>query len=148
MLFLFSCAVMSCSFATQWTVAHQAPLSTWFPRQQYWNGLPFPSPGDLPNTGTEPTVSRLAGRFFTTEPPGKPWHMLLCSLIQYMMCAWVKGKVSCSQYYVAVVCLWMWVSPYSMTSFESNAPSWLQGESRSKPTFLKRHLDKESEQWL
>ena len=56
--------------ATPWTVAHQAPLSTGFPRQEYWSGLPFPSPGDLPNPGIEPS-SALAGRFFTVEPPGK-----------------------------------------------------------------------------
>ena len=43
------------SFATLWTVAHQAPLTMEFPRQEYWIGLPFPSPGDLPDPGTEPT---------------------------------------------------------------------------------------------
>ena len=43
-----------------------------FPRQEYWSGLPFPSPGDLPNPGIEPLSPALAGRFFTTEPPGKP----------------------------------------------------------------------------
>ena len=59
------------SFATLWTVAHQAPLSMGFPRQEYWIGLPFPSPGDLPDPGIEPTSPALAGRFFTTEPPGK-----------------------------------------------------------------------------
>ena len=41
-------------FATPWTVAHQAPLSMRFSRQEYWSGLPFPSPGDLPDPGTEP----------------------------------------------------------------------------------------------
>ena len=41
-------------FATPWTVAYQVPLSMGFSRQYYWSGLPFPSPGDLPNTGTEP----------------------------------------------------------------------------------------------
>ena len=41
-------------FATPWTVAYQAPLSTGFSRQEYWSGLPFPSPGDLPNPGIEP----------------------------------------------------------------------------------------------
>ena len=41
-------------FATPWTVAHQAPLSMGFSRQGYWSGLPFPSPGDLPNPGIEP----------------------------------------------------------------------------------------------
>ena len=59
-----------------WAVAHQAPLSMEFPKQEYWSGLPFPSPGDLPNTGIEPRywthVSCLAGRFFTTGPLGKP----------------------------------------------------------------------------
>ena len=56
-------------FATLWTVAHQAPLSTEFPRQEYWSGLPFPSPGDLPDTGTDPV---LAVRFSTAESPGQP----------------------------------------------------------------------------
>jgi len=41
-------------FATPWTVARQAPLSMGFSRQEYWNGLPFPSPGDLPNPGIKP----------------------------------------------------------------------------------------------
>ena len=47
-----------------------------FPKQEYWSGLPFPSPGDLPNPGIEPTPPALAGRFFTTEPPGKPMDKL------------------------------------------------------------------------
>ena len=45
---------MSNSFVTQWTVACQAPLSMGFPRQEYWSGLPFPSPGDLPDPGIKP----------------------------------------------------------------------------------------------
>ena len=57
---------------TPWTVAHQAPLSMGVPRLEYWNGLPFPSPGDLRNPGIEPSSPALAGRFLTTEPPGKP----------------------------------------------------------------------------
>ena len=61
------------SFATPWTVACQAPLSMGFPRQEYWSGLPFPPPGDLPSPGIEPASAALAGRFFTTEPPGKPF---------------------------------------------------------------------------
>ena len=48
-----ACSVMSNSFATPWTVAHQAPLSMGFPRQEYWNGLPFPSPEDRPDLGIE-----------------------------------------------------------------------------------------------
>ena len=55
-------------------LAHQVPLSIGFSRQKYWNGLLFPSPGDLPDLGIEPTsVSlALAGGFFTTTSPGKP----------------------------------------------------------------------------
>ena len=64
-------------FGTPWTIAHQAPLSMGFSRQEYWSGLPFPSPGDLPNSGIEPT---------SPEPPalqvdslslhhlGRPFH--------------------------------------------------------------------------
>ena len=55
-------------FATPWTVAHQAPLSLGFSRQEYWSWLSFPSPGDLPNPGIERTSPELAGRFFTTDP--------------------------------------------------------------------------------
>ena len=51
---LFCCQVVSNSFAMPGTVAHQAPLSMGFPRQEYWNGLPFPSPGDLPDPGFKP----------------------------------------------------------------------------------------------
>ena len=66
--------VMSNCFATLWAVAHQAPLSMEFSRQEYWSGLPCPSPGDLPDPGIEPVspVSpALAGGFFTSVPPGK-----------------------------------------------------------------------------
>ena len=45
-----------------------------FPRQEYWNVLPFPPPGDLPDPGIKPVSAALAGRFFATEPPGKPEH--------------------------------------------------------------------------
>ena len=62
-------------FATPWTVAHQAPPSMGFSRQEYWSGLPFPSPGDRPDPGTEPPSPALAGGFFTAEPPGKPFTM-------------------------------------------------------------------------
>ena len=57
-----------------WTVAHQASLSMGFPRQEYWSGLSFPSPGDLPNPGIKPVSlasPTLAGGVFTTWPPGK-----------------------------------------------------------------------------
>ena len=59
-------------FAAPWTVAHQASPSMGFPRQEDWNGLPFPSPGRLPDAEAEPGSPALAGGFFTTEPSGKP----------------------------------------------------------------------------
>ena len=68
----FSLSVMSDSFATPWTVPCRDPLSMGFPRQEYWRGLPFPSPGHLPGPGSEPVSPALAGGFFTTEPAGKP----------------------------------------------------------------------------
>ena len=54
-------------FATPWAVARQAPLSTEFSRQEYWSGLPFPHPRDLPNPGIESTSPALAGRLSTTN---------------------------------------------------------------------------------
>ena len=63
-------------FATAWTVAPKAPLPMGLSQREYWSGLPFPSPGDLPNSSTEPVspVSpEMAGRFFITEPPWKPF---------------------------------------------------------------------------
>ena len=57
---------------TPWTGAHQAPLSMGFPRQEYWSGLPFPPPGDRPDSRIKPASPALAGRFCITESPDKP----------------------------------------------------------------------------
>ena len=62
---------MSKSFMTPWIVTCQASLSMGFSRQEYWTGLPFPSPGDLSDPGIEPSFPELAGGFFTTESLGK-----------------------------------------------------------------------------
>ena len=99
-------------FATPWTVAYQASLSMGFSRQEYWSGLPFPSPGDLPNPGIEPGSPALEIDPLTSEPPGKPksllfgeqlmvspincflqgefwrWTSCICSLVSLML--WVK----------------------------------------------------------
>ena len=75
-LLLFSCSVMSGSFATPWTIASQAPLFMGFPRQEYWSGLPFPCLGDLLDPGTEPVSLELAGGFFINEPPGNPLNCI------------------------------------------------------------------------
>ena len=61
-------------FATPWTVAYQAPPSMGFSRQEYWNGLPFPSPGDLPNPGIKPGSPAFQADALTSEPPGKLNH--------------------------------------------------------------------------
>ena len=77
MLSRFSCVQL---FAVLWTVACQAPLSMEFSRQEYWNRLPFPSPGDLHNPGIKPASlmsPALAGGFFTTSATWEP-HICMC----------------------------------------------------------------------
>ena len=65
--------VKSClTLATPWTVAHQAPLSKGFPRQEYWSGLPFPSPGDLPDPEIEPWSPALQTEALPSESAGRP----------------------------------------------------------------------------
>ena len=62
-------------FATPWTVAHEALPSMGFSRQEYWSGLPFPSPGNLPDPGNEPRSPALQADALTSEPPGKPAYL-------------------------------------------------------------------------
>ena len=64
---------MYSSFATPWTLAYQASLSMGFSRQDYWSGLPFPSPGDLPDPGIESRSPALQADSLPTELPGKLW---------------------------------------------------------------------------
>ena len=69
-------------FATLWTVAHRAPLSMGSPRQEYWSGLPFPSPGDLPDPGIKPGSPPLQADSLPSESPGKPaLHFSSTSLV-------------------------------------------------------------------
>ena len=65
-------------FETPGTVAYQAPPSMEFSRQEYWSGLPFPSPGDLPNPGIEPEPGspEFQADALTSEPPGKPEYIM------------------------------------------------------------------------
>ena len=67
-------------FATPWTVAHQALPSMGFSRQGYWSGLPFPSPGELPDPGLEPRSPALQAGALPSEPPGKPLAIKLMIL--------------------------------------------------------------------
>ena len=64
-------------FLTPGTVAHQAPLSMEFSMQEYWSGLPFSSPGDLPDPGIKLVSPALAGRSFPTEPPGNNLYLYI-----------------------------------------------------------------------
>ena len=72
LLLLFSCSVVSDSLVTTWTIAHQAPWSMGFSRQESWSKLPFPPPGDLPNPGIKPAspaTPALVSLFLTSELP-------------------------------------------------------------------------------
>ena len=77
-MWLYECAQSLNHFqliAIPWTVAQQAALSMEFSRQEYWSGLPFPSPGPLLNPGTEPRSPALQAYSLSSEPPGKPKGM-------------------------------------------------------------------------
>ena len=74
---------------TPWTVVYQAPPSMVFSTQEYWSGLPFPSPGDLPNPGIEPGSPTLKADALTFEPPGKPDYLgfedLFCTVLMCIL---------------------------------------------------------------
>ena len=80
-------------FETLWAVAYQAPLSMGFSRQEYWSGMPFPSPRDLPDPGIEPRSPTLQADALPSEPPGKPNFLEIhpsCRLCQEPSCyCWV-----------------------------------------------------------
>ena len=89
---------MSSLFATPCIVAQQAPLSTEFPRQEYWSGLPFPSLRDLADPGiklTSAASSAWAGDIFTTEPLGKPFSSLQLSSVT-QSCPTLSDPMDCS----------------------------------------------------
>ena len=72
---MYVCKLLSCVqlFAILWTVAHQAPLPTGFPKQEYWSGFQFPSSGDLSYPGIKLGSPALQADFLPSEPLGKPW---------------------------------------------------------------------------
>ena len=87
--------VMSDSFVTSWTVAHQAPLSMEFSRQEYWSGLPFLPLRHLPNPRIEPmspASPALAGGSSTTEPPGKPPAHVVQLKLDFLLPKWSTCK--------------------------------------------------------
>ena len=83
-----------------WTVAHQAHLFLGFPKQEYWSGLPFPSPEELPYPGIK-TASPALAEFFTVESPGKSHEehiTLLFVLSQIIVFSYMERKVMFNQY--------------------------------------------------
>ena len=91
------------TLATPWTGAHQAPLSMGFPRQEYQSGLPFPSPGELPDPGIEPTSPALQAESLPVEPHRKPnlinyvhtvpYNAMLKMNLLYMYQSWIIFKI-------------------------------------------------------
>ena len=81
-------------FVTPWTVAYQASLSIGFSRQEHWSGLPFPSPGDLPDPGIEPGSPALEAEALNSEPPGKPWFSSVQSLshVRLFVTPWITAR--------------------------------------------------------
>ena len=76
-------SIVSNSFETPWTVAHQAPLSMEFSRQELWCGLPFPSRKDLPNLGIKPRSPVLEADSLPSQPSGKPYNIIQCNSMGY-----------------------------------------------------------------
>ena len=75
-----------------WTVVYQAPPSIEFSRQEYWSGLPFPSPGDLPDPGIKPRSPTLQADALPSEPPGKPLKYSLCQSDIFWSSTWAREK--------------------------------------------------------
>ena len=101
-------------FAIPWTAGRQAPLSMEFTRQEHWGGLPFSPSGDLSHPGTEPespASPALAGRFFTTEPPGKPMSNTI--LIQFFL------MITC--FILRILCL----KEVELREFNESSPRYL-----------------------
>ena len=91
--FMHSCMLSHSVVSNSLQPHKDNPLSMGFSRQEYWSGLPFPSPRDLPNPGIKPASPALAGRFFTIEPLGKPIFLYLFFFIfKILGCAKQNGK--------------------------------------------------------
>ena len=86
-------------FVTPWAVAHQAPPSMGFSRQEYWSGLPFPSSEDLPNPEIEPRSPSLQADALTSEPPVKTRLCLVCKKSANCLPKWLHHFVSPANYW-------------------------------------------------
>ena len=93
LLLLFSHSVVSDSLVTPWTIAHQAPLSMRFCRQEYWSRLPFPSPGDLPNPGIKSGSPALQADSSLSEPPGRNHYELEVIQVELYLSGFHRGNI-------------------------------------------------------
>ena len=117
--------------ATPWTVDYQAPSSMGFSRQEYWSGLPFPSPGDLPNPGIKPGSPALQANSVPAEPPEKPTNTGVGSLF---LLQWIfptqesnQGLLHCSQI------LYQWSHQGSLLGRKDSLPfSSVKGKKKKK----------------
>ena len=96
-------------FATPWTAAYQAPPSMGFSRQEYWSGLPFPSPGDLPDPGIEPRSPTLQADALTSEPPGKVvvFSNLRLSHVSFLLSSFFAVLVSSTLGFLSFPLCWV-----------------------------------------
>ena len=101
-------------FATPWTVAYQAPLSMRFSRQGYWSGLPFSSPGDLPNPGIELVFPALQADALPSEPPGSPIYMCVCVCV--CVCIHIHTHIYMYIYIFTIVQKNTWI-PFKILKF-------------------------------
>ena len=118
-------------FVTLWTIAHQVSRSMEFSRQEYWSGLPFLSPMDLPNPGIEPASPAfpvLAGRFFTIMPPGNPYLFTYAvKLLVVLICNSLLTTMS-------FVCPYLYPIQYFYLENSTDRRSWqaiVQGDTKS-----------------
>ena len=111
-------------FVTPWTIAYQAPPSIRFSRQEYWSGLPFPSPGDLPDPGIEPQSPAFQADALTSEPPGKPpnIHSVQFSSVLSLSHVWLFTTpwIAACQTSLSITISW---SSLKLTSIELVMPS-------------------------
>ena len=111
-------------FATSWTVAYQAPLSMGFSRQEYWSGLPFPSPGDLPDAGIEPRSPTSLTDALPSEPPGKSkaTYIVANGKIFFLSHCWIILHCVCM--YGVCVCVYIHIYIFFIHSSNDGHLSW------------------------
>ena len=105
-------------FVTPWTVAHQAPLSMGYLRQEYWSQLPFPSPGDLPDPVIEPESPTLAGRFFTLSHMASPYFIPWLEVYTF----WPSSPISSFPRPLAITNLFCF---YDLVFFVGSKHKWI-----------------------